>query len=119
MTTNANSIFHFVRGAVRGSYGVEDFRGRRILIIGMDVVGQQLLTLFCMDGVKLFFLDNSLVNYDKAHMVCPQVRPFGEQQIEIIINLSGGFVSVNHKPFTISEIEDRDSYNQGIHAYYL
>lgn len=118
MKSSPNSIFHFVRGAVRGAYGQEELRGRRILIIGMNLLGQQLLTMFCMDGVKLFFMDDSLSNYDKAHMVCPPVRPYTEQLIEVVINLPEGFITVKDKSFDIDLI-GKDPYNQGIHAYYM
>lgn len=118
MITNPNEVFQFLRGAMRGSFGVEDLRGRRILIIGMDVYGQQLLTMLCVDGAKLFFLSDSLVNYSRAHNVCPAVRPYTSQKIEVIVNLTEGFIQIKDKSFAVSLIGE-DPYNQGIHEFYL
>ena len=61
MTPNASQIFNFLRGAMRGTWGVEDFRGKRVAIIGMGITGQQLLTMLCFEGVGLFFYADSVV----------------------------------------------------------
>ena len=114
-----NKIFHFIRGAILGAFGQEDLRQHRILIVGMGSVGQELLTMLCADNVKLYFLDDSLVNYDRAHQACPQIRSFKDQQIDIIINLDEGFIKLKDKSFPISNIQVEDSYNQGIHEFYL
>ena len=74
MTKSASKIFNFVRGAVRSYYGEENLRGKRILVYGMDEIGQELLTMLCFDDVKLFFYDESITNYDKAHMICSSVE---------------------------------------------
>jgi hypothetical protein len=120
----AIQIFNFLRGAIRSSFGVEDFRGKRIVVVGTDTIGQELLSLLCFDNVSLFFVDNSLVNYNKAHMICKSVNVIAnsEVDIDIIIDFTEGYVCVNGnsstKDFNISDIGD-DPYNQGIHEYYM
>ncbi|MBD3260334.1 MAG: hypothetical protein GF334_01430 [Candidatus Altiarchaeales archaeon] len=84
----------------------------------MNTLGQQILTMFCTDEVRLFFTEKSLVNYTRAHMVCPQVRTYTRQKIDITIDLEEGFISVKGKSFSIDKIGE-DAYNQGIHEYYL
>lgn len=119
MTTSASSVFHYLRGAIRGDSGVEDFRGKSILVIGMDTIGQDLLARLCFDGVNLFFLDNSLVNYNQAHVICGSVNLFEDQtDVDIVINLDEGFISYAGKHVPISEIGE-DPYTQGIHEFYL
>lgn len=118
MKTSASSIFHFVRGALRGAYGQEEMRGRKVLVIGVDLTGQQLLTMFCMDHVELFFEDLSIVHYNSAHMVCPQVSPYAKHPVDVIINLPEGFITIKEKSFAIDLIGE-NPYNEGIHAYYL
>jgi hypothetical protein len=118
MNPPANKIFHFVRGALRGSYGKEDLENRRVLIIGMDITGQQLLTMFCESGACLFFKDDSLVQYDKAQSSCAGAHPYNNQKIEILIDLRQGLISMKERDFALSLI-GQDPYTQGIHAYYL
>ena len=124
MTKLASRIFNFIRGAVRSVYGVEDFRGKRIILSGMDVVGQDLLTMLCFDDVKLFFNDSSLTNYDHAHLICSSVEVMipgtSYDEIDVFIDLINGTILVGNEsnPFPIEEIGD-DPYNQGIHEYYL
>jgi hypothetical protein len=125
MITTASQIFNFLRGAVRSSFGVEDFRGKRIIIVGMDKEGQDLLSMLCLDDVKLYFHDKSIVNYHQAHLVCGAVdvlvpgEVFGD--IDILINLVEGYLTVDgnvSKDFTLDEIGD-EPYEQGIHEFYF
>lgn len=125
MTTSASQIFNFLRGAVKSSFGVEDFRGKRIAFIGMNIIGQELLSMLCFDDVKLFFSDFSIVNYSRAHMICNSINVISTEivkDIDILINLEDDFLGVSNasysKEFPLSEIGD-DPYNQGIHEYYL
>lgn len=125
MTKSASKIFNFVRGAVRSYYGEENLRGKRILVYGMDEIGQELLTMLCFDDVKLFFYDESISNYDKAHMICSSievmVRGNVYDNLDIFIDLVEGTILVgdnDSKLFPIDEIGN-DPYNQGIHEYYL
>jgi hypothetical protein len=121
---NASQIFNFIRGAVRGTWGVEDFRGKRIAVIGMDIVGQQLLTMLCFEGVELFFYADGIVGYDAAHMICGSVTPlaYGDTaDVDVVINLIGNHLTIvrnsKMKKFILSDIGN-DPYNQGIHEYY-
>ena len=125
MTKSASKIFNFVRGAVRSYYGEENLRGKRILVYGMDEVGQELLTMLCFDDVKLFFYDESISNYDKAHMICSSVEVMVRgnvyDNLDIFIDLIEGTILVGDnesKLFPIDKIGN-DPYNQGIHEYYL
>ncbi len=126
MTTSASQIFNFLRGAVRSAFGIEDFRGKRIVLIGMDSVGQELLAMLCFDDVKLFFFDPSVVNYSQAHLVCGNVEPIvpgnALEDIDIYVDLGEGVLCVDgnvSKRFNIKDIDGGDAYNQGIHEYYL
>lgn len=125
MTKQASRIFNFIRGAVRAVYGIEDLRGKRIVVNGMDKVGQDLLVMLCFDDIKLFFNDDSIMNYNKAHMICGSVEPMvmgtAYNEIDVFIDLVNGTILVgdnNAKQFPIEDIGD-DPYNQGIHEYYL
>ena len=125
MTINAIQIFNFLRGAIRSTWGIEDFRGKRIAIIGMSSVGQQLLALLCFDKVELLFHADSVVNYNAAYSLCryaTSLSPGEPENIDIAVNLTADYVTVIRdskvKSFKLSDIGD-DPYNQGIHEYYL
>jgi len=124
MTINATKIFNFLRGAVRSAYGKEDFRGKKILLVGMENLGQELLTMLCLDDVELLFWDKGIMKYDKAHQICSSVGFLEETEdgIDILIHLIDGYVIVESnsksKDFKICDISD-DPYNQGIHEFYL
>lgn len=126
MTTSATQIFNFLRGAVRSAFGIEDFRGKRIILVGMDERGQELLSMLCLDDVKLFFFDKSIVNYSQAHLVCGGVEPMvpgkALDDIDIFVDLGEGLLSVDgnvSKDFRIEDIDGEDAYNHGIHEYYF
>jgi hypothetical protein len=120
----ATQIFNFLRGGVRSAFGVEDFRGKRIVVVGVGALGQELLSMLCFDNVKLFFFDKSVVNYHRAYQVCSSVCFLEKEEkgIDILINLDEGYLSIDGdfatKDFKLSEIGD-DPYNQGIHEFYL
>lgn len=126
MTTSASQIFNFLRGAVRSAFGIEDFRGKRIVLVGMNEIGQELLSMLCLDDVKLFFFDKSITNYSQAHMICGGVAPMlpgnSLEDIDILVNLGEGVLLVDgnvSKDFQLADIDGNDPYNQGIHEYYL
>ncbi len=124
MITEANRIFNFLRGAVRSAFGVEDFRGKRIVVAGVGTLGQEILTMLCLADVELFFFDTSVVNYHQAHQVCGSVSVLEKEEddVDILIHLNDGYLIVDNgttdKRFELSNICD-DSYNQGIHEFYL
>ena len=125
MTKQASRIFNFIRGAVRSVYGIEDFRGKRIIVNGMDETGQDLLVMLCFDDVKLFFHDPSISNYNRAHMICGSIETMipgtSYNNIDVFVDLINGTILIGDngaKLFPIKDIGD-DPYNQGIHEYYL
>jgi hypothetical protein len=125
MTTNAMQIFNFLRGAIRSTWGIEDFRGKRIAIMGMSSVGQQLLALLCFDEVDLLFHAENVVNYNAAYSLCryaTSLSPGEPEAIDIMVDLISDCVVVikdsKMKSFKISDIGE-DPYNQGIHEFYL
>ena len=125
MKNQSSKIFNFVRGAVRTVYGIEDFRGKVIVISGMDIVGQELLTMFCFDDVKLLFHTPDVISYSKAHLICNSIKVMKPEkvynEIDIFIDLIHGTILVgdnSRRRFPIEEIGN-DPYNQGIHEYYL
>lgn len=111
-------IFQFLRGAVRSAYGVENFRGKTFLIVGMAKAGQELLNRLCIDGVDIKFQDPSLENYHKSFAVCRDVDAYEGQDVDIIVDFTNGFVCLKEKAFPINKIKN-DAYNQGIGEFYL
>jgi len=111
-------IFQFLRGAVRSAYGVEDFRGKTVLIVGMAKAGQELLNRLCIDGIDIKFQDSSLENYHKSFAVCRDVDAYEGQDVDIIVDFTGGFICLREKAFPISKIKT-DAYDQGIGEFYL
>jgi hypothetical protein len=92
----------------------------------MDERGQELLSMLCLDDVKLFFFDKSIVNYSQAHLVCGGVEPMvpgkALDDIDIFVDLGEGLLSVDgnvSKDFRIEDIDGEDAYNHGIHEYYF
>ena len=122
MSQQATEIFAFLRGAVRGSYGIEDFRGLGVLFIEMGSVEKELLKRLNIDGVDLYFLDNCLINYNDAHMICPGALPYQNQRkVQILIDLAntkGPSVTVGPKTVVLPEFGE-DPYTQGFHEFYL
>ncbi len=122
----ATEIFNYIRGAIRGAYGVEDFRGKKIVIFGMGKMGQDLLTLFCFDSdIEIFFSDPSIVNYRAAHKICGSIQSLSEEDMgyaDIVINLFEGELAVGRgswfKVMSLSNIVG-DPYTQGIQDFYL
>ncbi len=115
----ATKVFQFLRGAVRSAYGVENFRGKTILIGGMSKDGHSLLKSLCMDGVSIKFLTSSLVNYYKAFSICRNVDFYEEGEcVDIIVDFTENEIHISDKTFPIGNIGN-DPYNQGIHEFYL
>ena len=118
MTTNAIQIFNFLRGAIRSSFGTEDFRGKRIVVVGMGKLGQDLLTMLCIDGVDVKFIDPKISNYHRSFMVCKEVDLYQGQKSDVIIDFTNGYLCVKGKTFPINKINNR-AYEQGIHEFYI
>ncbi len=125
MTIAATDIFCYLRGALRGSFGLEDFRDKTIFIFGMGTVGQQLLTMLCFSGPEIVFADESIVNYRAAHKICEsiQVASSGDDvYADIIIDLRDNTLSIAQGPaFKTVNLSTlgKEPYTQGIHDFYL
>lgn len=118
MITKAVEFFQYLRGAVRSAYGEETFRGKSILFIGMDKIGQDILLRLCLDGVSLFFADHRVSSYYQAHTVCGQVSPYQGEPVDITLDFESNTLTVNGKLHPLPKL-DKESYIQGIHDFYL
>ena len=123
MTTRETTrVFNYIRGAIRGAYGIEDFRGIGVLIIGVNDFGQNLVSKICFDeDVFLYFKvdeEQGLQNYLNAFTVCTLVEPWEGQPIDIVVNTLSQKITVGGTTVTFKEIGE-DPYNQGIHDFYL
>lgn len=118
MTTKASELFQYLRGAVRSAYGKEDFRGKSILFVGMDRIGQELLLRLCLEEVNLFFTDYRLSRYHQAHTVCRQVSSHNGEPVDITLDLENKILIVNGKRHSLAKL-GQVPYTQGIHDFYL
>jgi hypothetical protein len=118
IANKAFSVFNFLRGAVRSSYGEESFRNKSILIIGMAKYGQKLLNQLCIDGVNIKFIDPKISNYHRSFMVCKEADLYQGQKSDIIIDFTNGYLCVKGKTFPVNRI-NTTAYEQGIHEFYL
>ncbi len=123
MTNPATTkVFNYVRGALRGAYGIEDFRGKSVLIIGINEFGQDLVSKICFDEeVSLYFqVDQrgSLQNYLNAFTVCALVAPWDGHEVDIVVNTLTQQVTVNGTTSDFEEIGE-NPYAQGIQDFYL
>jgi hypothetical protein len=114
----ASDVFHFLRGALRGAYGIEDLRERRFLIVGLSDIGQDLLGHLCVDGVDIRFQDSSMKNYRRSFAACRDVDFYEGGEVDVIVDFDCGLIVVNEKAFPINKIST-DPYTQGIHEFYL
>ena len=107
---------------MRSAYGSEDFRGKSILIIGVNNFGQELVSKICFDKeVKLYFevdIEKGLKNYLNAFAVCALVEPWDGQPIDVIVNTLSQKVTVDSTTIRFKEIGE-DPYTQGVHDFYL
>jgi hypothetical protein len=122
MTTKPTTkIFNYLRGALRGAYGVEDFRGKSVLIIGVNSFGQALVSNICFDEeVNLYFQvdeEQGLGNYLNAFSVCALVEPWSDQPVDIIVDTLTQKIIVDNTTISFGEIGE-DSYTQGIHDFF-
>lgn len=114
----ANTIFQFLRGAVRSAYGQENFRNKTLLIVGMSNIGQQLLNKLCMDGLNIKFKEDKISNYYRTFAVCRDVDIYQGEKTDIIIDFNQKNIRVKENNFPMDRIGE-DPYIQGIHEYYL
>ena len=111
-------VFNFIRGAIRASYGIESFRDKTFLIIGMSKYGQRLLNRLCIEGIDVKFLDGKVSNYYRSFAICKEVDSYQGQPSDVIIDFLNDYVCMGEKTFPIGQI-GTNPYTQGIHEYYL
>jgi hypothetical protein len=111
-------VFNFLRGAVRSAYGIEDFRNKTFLIIGMSGAGQGLLNRLCLDGVDVKFADPKISNYYRSFAVCEGVSFYQGQRADVIVDFTNGYVCVKGRTFPINKIGN-GPYEHGIQEFYL
>lgn len=121
MTTKPTTkLFNYLRGAIRGAYGVEDFRDKKVLIIGVDSFGQDMVSKICFDeSVKLYFLGvpgKELENYLNAFTICTLVEPWGGEDVDITIDTIAERVVINGTAVCFTEVGE-EPYVQGIHDF--
>ena len=114
----STSIFQFLRGAIRGAYGQEDLREKRILIVGQEEVGRELLKYLCFDNVYVFISKAGLEEYVTAFHTCQGVELYDGQEMDLVIDTIDGVFTMRQHSFPLSSIKI-DAYNQGLSEYYL
>lgn len=122
-TKTAHDVFHYLRGAIRSAYGIEDFRQIDFLVIGMCKESQNLLSLLCFEGVDVKYLSDieSMSSYQKAFTLCNSVDIIEKDEdlcFDVMVHFSGGLGAVNGEVFNINDIGEKP-YEQGIHDYYM
>jgi len=118
---NPLDVFNYLRGALRGRYGVEDFRGKSILLVGINRFGQSLLNKICFDQeVTLYFAGDpkqAVRQYHNALSVCSLVEPWTNQKADIVIDTLAEKVTLGSKTVPFKAI-GAQAYTQGIHDFY-
>jgi len=122
MTTKTPSeVFSYIRGALRGTYGVEDFRGKSVLVIGVNQFGQDIVSKLCFDEkAKLFFVGSpgqELMNYFYAYNICRAIEPWQGEPIDITIDTEAKRVVIDGTAVSFEMIGE-EPYNEGIHDFY-
>ena len=115
---NSTSVFQFLRGALRGTWGKEDLGNTTILFVGMNPTAQQVLGMLGNAASQVYFQDTSLLNYRNAYLLCDNISPWLGESADITLNFEVGFLSIKNKVFYFVNIGD-NPYTQGIHEYYL
>lgn len=118
MTICPTKLFQFLRGALRGAYGIEDLTRRNFLIIGISAEGQDLLAKLCIPDTHLRFYDQSLCEYRRAFGVCGAVEFYDGQFSDVVVDFVQRVITIKGKSFSLDSISD-NAYEQGIHTFYL
>lgn len=118
----SSDIFSFLRGAIRGSFGKEDFNDKTFLLVGCDDLGLELLTaIFSAGEILLFFTPtekNKIREYVEIIRRFPDALSWKGEPIDVVINLNEGFLKIKGREVLFSDIQE-DYYTQGIHSFYL
>jgi len=113
-------IFHFVRGAIRSAYGIEDFRGKHYLLVGnSDLARDFLHRISSLTDITVSFQNLSLTGYSDAMVaLCGRLMGPYNGKADVVIDFDKEEIEIKGKPFPMKSIGE-DPYNQGIHEYYL
>lgn len=113
-----NKLFAYIRGALRGLHGLEDLRGKVIVILGMDSFGRALISMFRPTEATLYFQAYNMQHYYCAHVVCGPAEPWNGQQADIVVDVESKQMQIGKKTIPFEEI-GKEPYTQGIHDFYL
>ncbi len=122
-TRTAHDVFQYLRGAIRSAYGIENFRQRSFVILGMCEESQSLLSLLCFDGVDVKFIDDlsTMSSYQKAFTICNSVDVASRDEglcFDVLVDFSEGVGYVKGQEFRVNGIGE-NPYEKGIHDYYI
>lgn len=112
-----SQLFNFLRGALRGHFGVEDLRPHTFLFKKMTPDAQQVLTRLCIDGVSIYFTDPSVCRFYQTHVICGLVKIYAGEDIDVLLDFDNEIITVGSKSFPMNKISG-DAYTQGIHEFY-
>ena len=117
----SNDIFSFLRGAIRGAFGKEDFNDKTFLLVGCNQIGLELLTaIFSAGEILLFFTaeKNKIKDYLEIIKRFPDALSWKGEPIDVVINLNEGFLKIKGREVLFKDIQE-DYYTRGIHSFYL
>ena len=118
---NGAVLFHFVRGAIRSSYGEENFRGKHCLLVGDSELARDFLQRIAnLTDIVVSFQNLSLTRYADAMVALSGgvLDPYRGQETDIVIDFEKEEISVKGKSFPMGSIGE-EPYTQGIHEFYL
>lgn len=115
--SSPEQTFSFLRGALRGAFGVEDLTKHSILIRGMTSVAQDVLIRVCVEGSQIYFSDSSVRGFYRAHHLCGTIQAHAGENTDVVLDFDTGQISLAGKNFSMGHIT-QDSYTQGIHEFY-
>ena len=118
-----SKVFNFIRGAVRGINGYEDFSNINFLIVGVEGPGKELTKwLGSTPGASIFFTNDPLYalrQYQEVLKIDPSARYWEEKDcVDIVIDNLKEKIIIRGKMFSFEDLVE-DSYTQGIHEFYL
>lgn len=118
-----SKVFGFVRGAVRGLNGREDFRNLKFLIVGTDGDGLELIRhISSAPDASVYFTNSSgqaLRQYQEVLGLDPSIQYWTEEgYVDVVIDNVNEKIFIGPREFYFTDLEE-DSYTQGIHEFYL
>lgn len=121
--SEVSKVFNFVRGAIRGMNGREDFSNINFLVIGTDGIGGELTKwVSSAPDASVFFTNESIYTLrqyqDLLEMGLPIKYLQENDSVDIIIDNLRQEVIILGKRFSFTDLVE-DSYTQGIHEFYL